>query len=111
MSYRPKGMPARFMEGAPESVRAGVLDIFAVTPAAPLDFDIVLSAPVTDVQTGELYGFNGVDFSASGARGCHFFLNPRQTRAYRESNRRKRVAWSDLPEPTQKAVLAYLESY
>jgi hypothetical protein len=102
-------MPRRFMEGAPPIVKAGVLDIIAIRPAAPLDFDIVLREPVTDNETGEIYGFNGVDFGVYGERGCHFFLNPHEMRDYRDRNRRKRVAWRDMPEATQKAIVAYLE--
>ena len=104
MSYRPKGMPARFMEGAPDIVRRNVIDIIGIVPAAPLDFDIVLR-PEPDADE-----IVGLDFGMCGSQGCHFFLKPHEMRAYRERNRRKRVAWSDLPEPTQKAVLAYLES-
>lgn len=35
-------------------------------------------------------------------------LTTPQARAYRGRNRRKRVAWRDLPEPTQRALVAYL---
>ena len=108
--YRPRGMPSRFMEGAPAVVRESVLDIIRVVPAAPLDFDVILRAPVTDAETGEVYGFTGVDFGSYGARGCHFHLTPPQARAYRDRNSRKRVAWMDLPEATRAAIVAYLES-
>jgi hypothetical protein len=40
--YRPRGMPARFMAGAPDIVRKNVLDLLGIVPAAPLDFDVVL---------------------------------------------------------------------
>lgn len=108
--YRPRGMPARFLSDAPPIVRAQVLDVFAVTPAAPLDFDVMLREPVTHKTTGEVLEFVGLDFGQYGAQGCHFFLKPHEARAYRDRNRRKRVAWRDLPEPTQRAVLAYLAS-
>jgi uncharacterized ferredoxin-like protein len=100
--YRPRGMPARFMEGAPEIVRRGVVDIIAIAPAAPLDFDIVLR------EGASAHEVVGLDFGACGARGCHFFLDRSQMAAYRERNRRKRVAWLDLPTATQQAILAYL---
>ena len=106
--YRPRGMPRRYMEGAPAIVRAQVLDLLKIIPAAPLDFDVILKAPITDTQTGELYGFNGVDFDIYGARGCHFYLKPHELRAYRGRNRRKRIAWQDLPEDTRAAIVAYL---
>ena len=96
--YRPRQMPRRFMQDAPAIVRAQVLDLIKIEPAAPLDFDIILRPVV------------GLDFDKGGAQGCHFFLEPHQAAAYRERNRRKRVAWSDLPAPTQKAIVAYLES-
>lgn len=108
--YRPRGMPARFMEGAPPTVRQNIIDILAIKPAAPCDFDVIFRAPITDVETGEIYGFNGVDFSKHGTRGCHFFLKAYEARAYRERNRRKRVAWEDLPDATKSAIVAYLES-
>ena len=104
MSYRPKGMPARFMDSAPKIVRKNVIDIISIMPASPLDLDIVLRP---EPDAGKIVG---LDFGADGSQGCHFFLKPHEMRAYRERNRRNRVAWSDLPEPTQKAILAYLES-
>lgn len=115
MNYRPRQAPARFFEGAPEIVRKGVLDIISIIPAAPLEYDIIFSGPVTDRETGEVYGYNGLDFGEWGAQGCHFFLSVRpgadlNIRDYRERNRRRRVAWRDLPEPTQRAILRYLES-
>ena len=101
-TYRPRRMPSRFFDGAPDIVRRGILDIIAIRPAAPLDFDIVLP----DVTCGTM---SGVDFGAGGERGCHFYLKPHEMRAYRERNRRKRVAWRDLPEPTRSAIVRYLE--
>ena len=100
--YRPRGMPARFMEGAPDIVRRSIIDIIAVKPAAPLVFDIVIR-PFRGAA-----GIDGLDFGAEGSRGCHFYLKPHKMRAYRERNRRKRVAWRDLPAPTQAAILSYL---
>ncbi|MFC3724459.1 hypothetical protein [Neoaquamicrobium sediminum] len=74
-----------------------------IDPPAPLDFDVCFR----DVDCGEM---SGLDFDRDGARGCHFFLKPHEMRAYRERNRRKRVAWADLPRDTQTAILSYLES-
>lgn len=107
--YRPRAMPARFYAGAPEIVRKGVLDIFKIAPAAPLEFDIVLKpeSPITDMSSAEIAG---LDFGANGAQGCHFCLKPHEMRDYRERNRRKRVAWADLPAPTQAAIIRYLVS-
>lgn len=103
-TYRPRAMPRRYLEDAPAVVRAQVLDLFRVIPAAPFGFAVVLK-PEPDPQE-----IVGVDFDIFGARGCHFFLKPHEARAYRDRNRRKRVAWRDLPEPTQRAIVAYLES-
>jgi len=104
--YHPRGMPRRFMEGAPEIVRRSVVDIIRIDPPAPLDFDIVFR----DVEGSGLHAeMAGLDFDTRGARGCHFFLHPYQMRDYRERNRRKRVAWNDLPEATRTAIVAYLE--
>lgn len=102
--YRPRAMPARFMEGAPSIVKAQVLDLIKIEPAAPLDFDIVLRP---EPDAAELVG---LDFGNSGAQGCHFFLAPHEMRAYRERNRRNRISWRDLPETTQRAIVAYLEA-
>ena len=104
MSIQSRGMPARFMDSAPELVRKGVIDIFQFKNPAPLEFDIVLR-PGNDFSE-----ITGLDFGKHGTQGQHFFLKPHEARAYRERNRRNRVAWAALPEATQKAVLAYLES-
>ena len=101
MSKYVKRMPARFYNHAPESVVAGVADIIAIVPAAPLDYDIVFREKVD----GQVVG---LDFDRDGAQGCHSFLESHELRAYRDRNRRKRVAWSDLPEATRARVLAYL---
>ena len=34
-----KQAPARFFEGAPAIVKAQVIDLIAIKPAAPLDYD------------------------------------------------------------------------
>jgi hypothetical protein len=102
MTYHPRQMPRRYMEGAPASVRAAIVDIIAIKPAAPLDFDIVFR----DVYRGQM---SGLDFGADGARGCHFFLDIYQMRAYRARNRRKRTAWLDLPEDARRAIVRYVE--
>jgi hypothetical protein len=101
-TYTPRQMPRRFLEGAPVIVCQGVIDIIEVKPAAPLDFDVILR----ESAAGEV---TGLDFDRYGARGCHFFLKPHDARAFRERNRRKRVAWRDLPEPTRLAIVSYLE--
>lgn len=102
-TYRPRGMPRRFLEGAPDIVRAQVLDLIRITPAAPLDFDIIFR-PSPFPRSAVI----GLDFGANGVRGCHFELTTPEARAYRGRNRRKRVAWRDLPEPAQRALVAYL---
>ncbi len=102
-TYRPRGMPARYMHDAPAVVRRHILDLIRIEPSAPLDFDIVLRP---DPNPTEIVG---LDFGADGSRGCHFFLKPYEARAYRERNRRNRIAWRDLPGPTRRAILAYLE--
>lgn len=98
---RPRGMPARFMQGAPNNVRKALIDIIEINPPAPLDYDIVFRDPSGGQMTG-------LDFDKLGYRGCHFFLDPHEMRAYRERNRRKRVAWNELPKATQSAILDYL---
>lgn len=102
--YRPRQMPARFLSGAPFIVRDQVLDILAVVPAAPLDFDIIFR-PDPDAEE-----ITGLDFGQHGAQGQHFFLKPYHWVRYRDRNRRKRTAWLDLPEATRAAIVVYLES-
>lgn len=103
LTYRPRGMPRRFMADAPDIVRKSVVDIIRINPPAPLDFDIVLREGASPDE------MVGLDFDRDGARGCHFFLKPHEMRAYRERNRRKRVAWRDLPAATQSAIVDYLQ--
>lgn len=98
--------PARFFEDAPAIVKAQVLDIIAIKPAAPLDFDVIFRQE-EQPRGGAAYG---LDFGNNGASGCHFYLMTEDMRDYRNRMRRKRVAWSDLPVATQKAIVAYLES-
>ena len=104
--YRPRGMPRRFMEGAPEILRRSVIDLIKIRPAAPLDYDVILRPNASDDMVAQVVG---LDFGKDGAQGCHFFLERHEARDYRERNRRKRVAWRDLPAATQSAIVAYLE--
>lgn len=105
MTYKPRQMPRRYVEGMPDEVRRDVLDIIAIKPAAPLDFDVVFR----HVEgTGSRQEMTGLDFGADGVQGCHFFLEPYQMRAYRERNRRKRAAWLDLPKATRDAITRYV---
>lgn len=105
--YTPRAMPTRYMQGAPAIVRKNVIDLIQVIPPAPLDYDIVLRPDPAPFHKSEIVG---LDFDQWGARGCHFFLEAHEARAYRERNRRKRIAWQALPEKTQQAIVAYLES-
>lgn len=98
--YTPRGMPARFTETMPDNVKRGVIDIFAIVPGAPLDYDVVFR----DVYKHEM---SGLDFGKSGAKGCHFFLMSHEMREYRARNRRNRVAWHDLPKATQNSIIEY----
>jgi hypothetical protein len=104
MQYRPRQMPKRFTDGMPVAVKRDVLDIIKITPAAPLDYDVIFR----DVSPngGQV---TGLDFGTCGEQGCHFFLNWYEMRGYRERNRRKRVAWKDLPAETQRAIVRYCE--
>ena len=104
--YKPRGMPARFMDGAPDIVKRNVIDILATVPAAPLDYDVCFRQPDSP-RGGAAYG---LDFGRHGAQGCHFYLTNSDMRDYRARNRRKRTAWRDLPDATQKAIVAYLET-
>lgn len=100
--YRPRTAPARFFEGVPEIVKAKVAVINKTQSI--LEFDVIFKD--TAGQGAEIIG---LDFSRYGFRGQHFFLEPHECRAYRERNRRNRIAWVDLPEATQKAIVNYLQ--
>lgn len=96
-------MPKRFTDGMPDKVRRDVIDIIRITPAAPLDFDVIFR----DVSPNG-WQMTGLDFGQNGEQGCHFFLSWHKMRDYRERNRRKRVAWRDLPDATRKAIERYV---
>ena len=106
-AYKPRRAPKRFFEGAPEIVRAQVLDFIATPKNAVLDYDVLLSEPT--VAMGYATEWPGLDFGDNGWRGQHFFLKDYELRDYRDRNRRKRVRWLDLPEATQRAIVAYLQ--
>jgi len=101
MTYRPRGMPARFMIGAPENVRRDVIDILDNGPDAALRYDVIFR-PEPDAPE-----IVGLDFG-DDMRGCHFFLKPHEMRAYRARNRLRRVAWLDLPERVRSNIRHYL---
>lgn len=96
-------MPRRFMADAPAIVRKKVIDIVENPRDTPLDFDIIFRP---DAGADEVVG---LDFGRFGWSGCHFYLPDGQARAYRERNRRRRIAWADLPAATQSAIVKYLE--
>lgn len=100
----PRQAPARFFTNAPEIVRRSILVIHGPFKDTPCPFEILFRPEPDDTQV------TGLDFDSHGAQGCHFFLKPWEARNYRERNRRtKRLAWTDLPAPTQSAILRYLE--
>ena len=105
-TYRPRGMPRRFMVDAPAIVRGNVVDVLAIKPGAPLEYDIIFRQS-SEPRGGASYG---LDFGSGGEQGCHFYLTNHDMRGYRERKRRHRVAWNDLPNETQRAIVAYLES-
>lgn len=108
MRRRPifRGMPARFLADAPAKVRKGVLDVFRAVEPTECEYDVLFRPDADDAEDLQIVG---LDFDGEGARGCHFFLEPHEARAYRERNRRCRVAWADLPAQTQRAIIRYLE--
>lgn len=106
MTYRPRSMPARYMQGAPDIVRKGIIDIIAICPTAPLGYDVIFRQEDTP-RGGASYG---LEFGQHGTQGSHFYLTNHEMRAYRERNRRNRVAWDDIPDVTQSAIIHYLES-
>lgn len=98
--------PRRFLVDAPAIVRKNVVDIIEIKTAAPLDYDVIFRQP-SEPRGGASYC---LDFGNAGEQGCHFYLPGDEMRAYRERNRRHRVAWNELPAATQRAIVAYLES-
>jgi hypothetical protein len=62
-TYRPRGMPARYMQDAPAIVRAQVLDLIQTPRNAVCEFDVILR-PEPNPQE-----IVGLDFDNRGARG------------------------------------------
>lgn len=79
-----------------------ILAIIKIEPPAPMDYDVLMKE-----SDGTTFG---LDFDRDGYQGCHFYLQPHEMHAYRKANRRKRVAFEELPEKTQRAINTYLES-
>jgi hypothetical protein len=97
-------MPARYLKDAPEIVRKNVLDVLGPFGDLHQGFDVILRP---DPGAQEVIG---LQIALHGWLASHFFLKPHEMRAYRARNRRKRGAWADLPERTQRALVAYLEA-
>jgi hypothetical protein len=100
--YKPRRAPARFFDGAPEIVRKGVVGVYLNPRDTVLEYDVILSE-------GDGENVIGLDFGTYGWVGCHFFLRPHEYRGYNARNRRKRVAWADLPAKTRDSIVDYLE--
>lgn len=94
-------MPKRFLAGAPREI----LDVFDYKDkAAPLRFDVIFADTYGhDDQRGPYVC--GVDYGEHGERGCSFELSVWEAQGFRRRNSRKRIAWTDLPEPTKTAIL------
>ena len=104
--YRPRSAPARFFEGAPEIVKAKIAVIHGPFKETVCEYDALFKETTGGTRSEVI----GLDFGRYGAQGCHFFLAPHECRAYRERCRRNRIAWADLPEATQKAIVNYLQA-
>lgn len=100
--YQPRGAPTRHMRTAPAAVRKAVLDIIEINPPMPFEYDVLLRPEPRSEE------FAGVDFSATGIQGQHFFLTDLEARAYRKATTRKRVAWYKLPEAAKRAIERYV---
>lgn len=107
MPYRPRAAPSRFRVGMPAIVQTHILDIFGPFEDAVCEYE-VLFKPSRPNNPEEI---EGLDFDADGGRGCTFGLNPWQARRYRERFRRRRVAWSDLPEATRVRIATELRMW
>lgn len=98
--YKPRQMPARFLEGAPPEVQLLVLDIMRPKHSI-LEFDVIFDLPYREE-------WPGLDFGDRGERGEHFFLDRGNLADWRDFYRHRRVKWADLPAATQAAIVAYL---
>jgi hypothetical protein len=92
----------------PAEVVKAIYGIYRVDPPMPFEYDVLLMPEQNDDPDypGE---WAGVDFSAAGHRGQHFFLKEHEATSYRMNRSADLVRWSDLPEATKKAILAYIE--
>lgn len=98
--YKPRRAPVRFMEGAP----LAVIDCIDNGPQWSNDrYDIIFDTS----QASAIHYLNGISCTASG--GWYTFeLHALDMRELRERNRRKRIAWRELPEAVRKSVNHWL---
>lgn len=104
--YSPRGMPERFMNGAPKIVKKEIIDI--IKTDGNLEYDVIFRHVEPPLKGSFHSEMSGLDFDSYGSRGCHFFLSVSDMKAYRERKRKDRVYWNDLPEATQKGIVSYL---
>ena len=103
-SYTPRRMPRRFLDGAPDYV----LDIIDHGPNGPHDRYAVVFGKSEMCHANGTYYLHGLGLSESGA-SYWFELTRADCAAYRARNRRRRIAWNDLPVCVREAVIDRVE--
>jgi len=96
-----KRMPKRFLEGAPDHVA----DIFDSPQFA--DRFTVFYRDIAESHGRQSIGYRGMSENPSHPQGVGMFgeMAPHEFSAYRESNRRRRIKWADLPPAVKACVM------
>jgi len=89
------------MMNEPQIVQDKVSVIIKHPTPCPLDYDVLMAYDAYEENVG-------LDFGSYGARGQHFFLSPKEARAYKTEQKENIVQWDSLPKATQKAIVSYL---
>lgn len=101
MSYVPRRMPKRFLDGAP----AGILDIFDAGEGQWDRFTVVYNYPEEDRGTVYL-PYRGMSEHPSSPQGFGILdtFQSHELAAYRNAYRRTRIRWDELPPDVQKVA-------
>lgn len=101
MSYIPRRMPKRFLEGAP----AGILDIFDNGAETFDRYTVVYNYP--EEYRGTVYlPYRGMSEHPSSPQGFGILdtFQSHELAAYRNAYRRTRIRWDELPPDVQKVA-------
>ena len=102
MSYVPRRMPKRFLDGAP----AGILDIFDAGPNTFDRFTIVYRFVDNNGRGDEWLYYRGMSTHPSDPQGFGIMgeFQRHELSAYRDRARRTRIRWDELPPDVQEVA-------